>query len=243
MDNSIISIFSASIQALGGILAALITVLLARRIVKEDINPHFQTYSDKSHDVRDVLQNAQNDIFIAAEIGDKLLNSYIDDIEKKLKNGIHVRYLLLDKYEYQKMERYLHNDRPKGANVYNEVMQKLLTLMKAYPELLEVRVFQSFITASYIGIDIWPKCILLNSGIQIMIYQYNVGAKSSPITYVCPKSDRDSYNTTVKSIKTMWKDAIELYGSEHAVRGARIIVSKTRKSKARKEIVLKIKQY
>ncbi len=203
-------IVSAFIQAGGTIIAAICAALFAKSIVKESIKPLFKSYSDKSHDLSDLTQNAVNDIFIIVAIGNRLLEKYLSEFESKIKDGIHFRYLLLDMERYKELEIYM-NDELSNSDEYVQVLQKLLKLQSDYPNLVEIRTFHGFMSASYIGIDICPETenlhILSSSIIQAMLYQYRVQAKNSPITYISPKSDEKCYRSTVSCMKEMWRDA------------------------------------
>lgn len=209
-------IVAAIIQAVGTIAAAFVAVLFARKIVKEESRSYFHSYSDKTHNVADIIEKAQSDIFIVVIVGDRFMNKYKKKLKKCLSNGIQVRYLFANKNGFHEQEKYLN-----GANVdekiYIGVLRELNKLKKHYPDLLDVRAFHTFLTASYIGIDIWPSppySTLPNSVIQVMLYQYHVHAESSPITYLSPKADKNHYTSTVDSIKAMWESAEEVLGAK-----------------------------
>lgn len=200
-------IISALIQAIGAILAALLAALFARSIVKDAVSPHFHSYSESSHDLRDITRKAQSDIFIVVAIGDRLLEKYMSEFERQLKAGICIRYLFLDHSGFSNLDTYLH-DAPSRDGAYLSALKRLSELKEKYPSLMNVRIFPNYMSASYIGVDIWPTpptpSILPSSVIQTMLYQYHVAAKDSPITYLSPKTDKKQYNSTVQSIKDMW---------------------------------------
>lgn len=200
-------IIAAIIQAGATIVAALIAVLLAGRVIKKEFKPLFRSYSDKSHNLSDIIGKAKSDIFIVAIVGDQLLGTYGDELEKYLEKGIQIRYLLCDKYRFKDQEKYMHG-RDVEVAVYEKVICKLEDLKKEYSKQLDVRIFHEYLTASYIGVDIWPafpRRTHPDSIIQIMLYQYRVVAEHSPITYLSPESDRVHYWSTVRSIKEMWE--------------------------------------
>ncbi len=78
---------------------------------------------------------------------------------------------------------------------------------KKYPGLAEAKLFHGYMTASYIGIDIWKDSPQEFSVFQVMMYQYRTNARRSPIMYVFPQKDEKSYDTILDSIKNMWKNA------------------------------------
>lgn len=205
MSNEIIA---AIIGSCGGIIAAVIAALSARKIVKESVNSRFHSYSDNSHDVTDILMQSQNDVFIVVLIGDRLLEEHKKYFIKLLKRGIHIRYLILDEREHKEIESFILGECA-DVSYRNDVLRALYELKKEYKYLFEVREFHSITTASYICTDIIlpEKQFISSSGIQIMLYQYKTKAKVSPITYISPKSDEKEYTTTVQSIRNMWDDA------------------------------------
>lgn len=205
-------ILSALIQAMGTITAAIIATVFANRIVKKHSYSYFRSYEDKHHDLTDITRKAKNDIFIVVAIGDILLEKYNNEIEKYLKRGIKIKYLILDNEKVLEFERYLNGRNTEDfRRSRREALERLEKLQNDYEDLFEVRTFHSMFTASYIGVDIWQlpgeNANCENSVIQTMLYQYRVGAEKSPITYISPKNDYKQYQTTVKSIKEMWNDA------------------------------------
>lgn len=205
-------IVSAFIQSGGVIIAAVIAAFFAKNIVNETVKPLFLSYSDKSQELRNLTQNAVNDIFVIVAIGNRLLDKYLFEFECKLDAGIRFRYLLLDRQRYKELALYMHGEINDDDNAeYVQVLQTLLKLQAKYPGLVEIRIFHGFMPASYIGIDTCPEMakshILSSSVIQTMLYQYRVPAKNSPITCISPKSDEKCYRSTVSCMKEMWKDA------------------------------------
>lgn len=203
MDYGVI--WGAVIEAIGVVVAAFISVKYAGKIVMKGINSYFLSYSDKSFSHRNVVREAKHDVFIVTGVGNNFLKEYKYDIEDKLKSGLHVRYILLDQGRFKEMERYLHGDLAKDISIHNEVVAKLKCFQKRYPTLFEFRYFHGYMTASYICADIWPSIIQDSGWIQIMLYQYNVRPKSSPIVSINPKSDEKGFIATVNSINDMWQ--------------------------------------
>lgn len=203
------SIVSAAIQATGTIAAALIAAFCAKKIVN---NFQSHTYSNAPENVLSILEKARSDIFIVTAVGDKLMKVSEKVIARRLRQGIHVRYLLLDPLQFRKMEQYMHGDDEKNICIYCDTFKKLLDLQKKYPDLLEVRYFTSHMTASYIGIDTCPDssrdAALLSPFVQVMMYQYHIRAKDSVLLYLYEKTNRACYDTTIRSMRDMWEDAI-----------------------------------
>lgn len=209
------TVTAALIQTAGTLIAALITALFARKIVSESIRPFFQSYSDKSHDMRDITRKARSDILVVTSVGDKLLEKFESEFQRKLQANMKFRYLFLSGERFDEMEWYLHGQDAKDRTGHNNVIRTLKRLQEKYPELVEARVFSGFLTASYICADIWPDpslgAVLPSSIVQAMLYQYRVHAKDSPITYFSPKMDRTHYDTIVASIKSMWDEGTDLF--------------------------------
>lgn len=198
-------IIGAVIQAAGTVAAAFITVSFAGRIVKKSIDSYFRSYTDKSFHRRDVLEGAKQDIFIATGIGNNFFETYGEEIKRKLEAGIRVRYMLLDQNRFNEMERYLHGNFAKDIAIHHEMVDRLKSLRERYPALFEFRFFHEYMTVSYICADIWPNVIQDSGLIQIMLYQFNVRPKHSPIMYIDSKANEKSFITTVNSIKDMWQ--------------------------------------
>lgn len=203
------TIISAAIQAAGTIAAALIAAFCAKKIVNSF---QFHTYPNAPENVLSILEKARSDIFIITAVGDKLMEVSEKVIAKRLRQGIHVRYLLLNSLQFREMERYMHGEDEKRICIYYNTLKKLLALQKKFPGLLEVRYFTSHMTASYIGIDTCPNSkrdtALFSPFIQVMMYQYHIRAKHSVLFYLHEKTDRVCYDTTIRSMRDMWEDAI-----------------------------------
>lgn len=210
-------IIAALIGAGGAILAAIIAAFLARSIVKDTVNPYFHSYSDKSHDLKKITNKAKHDIFIVVAVGDKLTKKYRSEFERLLSAGIQIRYLLLSEERFRELEQYMHEE-PDSIRIYTQTLGILRELKEKYPETIDIHLFDNFLPASYIGIDAWPDSIssptLPSSIIQIMLYQYRVHAKDSPIVYLSPRSDIKRYNTTVQCIEAMWSNSIDAFPSK-----------------------------
>lgn len=168
--------------------------------------PYYHSYSEKIHDAGTIIQNAQSDIFIATAVGNKFLAKYGDAIEERLKAGVKVRYMLLDLDRFHEMEEYLHGSGKKDDEIHYSVLKKLKAWRQEYPDLVKAKLFHGYMTASYIGIDIWEDTPLEFSVFQVMMYQYRTNARRSPIMYVFPQKDEKSYDTILDAVKYMWKD-------------------------------------
>lgn len=202
------AIISAVIQAAGTIAAALIAALWANRIVK---GIKFHSYSDAPGNIHSVLKKARSDIFIITAVGDNLLKISERTLDRCLRSGIHVRFLLLNLDRFHEVENYLHGKCAKDERAFSGVLETLSRLQQKYPDGLEIRLFSGYMTASYIGID---TCLdprrdpaLFSPFIQVMLYQYRVRAHDSPIFYYYEKTDKDQYDLTADSMRTMWEDA------------------------------------
>ena len=199
MDCSVI--LSAIIQAAGTVLAAFI----AGGFIKKSVDSYFLSYSDKSFQRQNVIKEAQSDIFIAVGVGNNFFKEYGDDIEDKLKSGLHVRYMLLDQGRFNELEWYLHGNFAKDISVHTAKAAKLTQLKEKYPTLFEFRFFHEYMTASYICADIWPSLSQKSGLIQIMLYQYTIRPRLSPIMYINPEAQGERFVATVNSLKNMWQ--------------------------------------
>lgn len=171
--------------------------------------PYLQSYAEKKHDAGIIIRNAQSDIFVSTAVGNKFLAKYSTDIEEKLKSGIKVQYMMLDLDRFDEMEEYLHGSDAKSKVIHDDALNILKDWKKKYPDLLEARYFHEYMTASYVGVDIGidlpnPK-IQEFSVLQVMFYQYRTKAKNSPIMYIFPKKDENTYKTIVESVTAMWR--------------------------------------
>lgn len=202
------AIISAVIQAVGTIAAALIAALCANRIVK---GIKFHSYSDAPDNICSIMKKARSDIFIITAVGDKLLKTTEEVLERRLRSGIHVRYLLLDLNRFHEMETYMHGNAPKGEDIFYNALEALSRLQEKYPDRMEIRLFSRHMTASYVAIDTCPEPgrepALLSPFIQVMMYQYHVHAKNSVLLYFYEKTDKKRYDATADSMKDMWENA------------------------------------
>lgn len=212
MDTNIIC---AIIQAMGTILAAIVAAFFAKTIVKKDIKPILQSYSDKSHDLRKMIEKARHNIVIVVAAGDKLLSKYEDTIKEKLDSRVHVYYLFLERQKFLEMAQYMQGKAVEDTSDYDRAKHILNRLHAEYEDCVRARVFPYFMAASYIGIDIPFESeqgyVFTESVIQTMLYQYRVMAKDDPITYISLKKNERHYNTTIQSIKNMWHVSAEYF--------------------------------
>lgn len=206
-----VNIICSLIEASGAIIAAVSAALIAKEIVKKDIKPIFQAYSDSTHDLAKVIETATHNIVIFTAAGDKLLEKYRYTIEERIKCGVSVYYLLLNEQRLLEMERYMHLNDTKDENIYSFVKGQLKELNRDYPGKIQSREFPYFMTASYIGVDIpfgeEQDSHFPDSVIQVMQYQYGRKAKDSPISYLSLKRDKNHFEGTLHSMNEMWNDA------------------------------------
>lgn len=206
MDTSIVC---SIIEASGTIIAAVVAALIAKGIVKKDIQPFIQSYS--YHNLLELIEKAQYNIVIITAVGDNLMHKFEDDIEARLKEGVQVRYLLLDPEQYEKMEAYMHGSLAKSENVHTDTVKKLQRLTNEYGSRFQFRTSSIPMSASYIGIDLpfdlGTSSVSPDSMIQVMQYQYMTSAKDCPVTYLSLKRDRKIFNNTVSSMQKMWQEA------------------------------------
>lgn len=183
------SIIVSIIGALGTIIAAYVGAGYVSKTINKTAEAYFFNYSEKGRDLHDVLKKAKNSIVIIANCGDNLLHEYSKKLRTYMKNGVSIKFVLIDYSHFTIMDNYTaqRNDHtPLEASI-----KELKTLKAEYPSSLNIRVFDSILTSSYIGVDLekdpisnsWPK----NSILQIMPYHYHVSPKDSPITFLRQK--------------------------------------------------------
>ena len=203
------------IQAAGTVVAALGTAIIARVMIQKDIKPIFQSYSDKSYDLSDILGRARHNIVIMGASGYRILKEYGSVIEKKLNRGVSLYYLFLNEQQLLAMERYRHGGLTAAdRNIYAEVKEILGRWREKFGKQLQVREFSQFMTAAYVGVDIpFGKERLgysSDSVIQVVVYQYGNSAKDSPLTRLTPKRDKRHFEGTIDPMAKMWSDAKEI---------------------------------
>lgn len=213
---------SALIEACGVVLGAVLGALIAggyiSKMFKSNLLPLFQTYSDEKHDVHRLMRKATENIYIVVSVGDKLLSKYEKRILSYLKRGVKLKFLMHEKAKFLELENYINASSKLDENDYTDYRNKALEILWAfkrnYPELVEIRESSLIFSASYIGIDIeenlitneWPS----HSMIQVLLYQYHVKPKDSPITYFYPKANRELFRRTAQCIFDMWDAATEI---------------------------------
>lgn len=209
-------IICAAIQALGSIAAAVWAAHIARKVVKENIKPLFQSYNDKSYDFSDVIGKAQHNIVIIAASGFSFLKYHKRAIKEKLSSNVSVYYLFLNETRFKEMRKYTHGEDGEGDCIkkfYSPVEETLKELLEKYPAGLQVKVFPHFMTASYVGVDIpfqkQEERSLIHSTIQIMPYQYLCAARESPISYIYYNRNKKLFMKTIYSMKKMWAESEE----------------------------------
>lgn len=193
------------------------TALIARKIVKDDIAPIFQSYSDRSYDLSKLIKKASRNIVFIGASGYRILKDYGSDIEERLDCGVSVYYLFLEEQQLLDMERYRHGDAAADENIYLSVKEKLREWCSKYNSKycrqLRIREFSHFMTAAYVGVDIpfgEENCgYSSDSVIQVVQYQYGRSAKDSPLTYLHFKRNRKQFMGTIDSINKMWAQSKE----------------------------------
>lgn len=220
MENYI----SAIIQAIGAIIASAIGALIATGLIgklfKKNVIPIIQTYSAKEHDVRGKLQKAKENIYVVASVGNNLFTDYNNFLRLKLNKKVKLKVLIQDEKSVHEQKKYLKGidsdliTYEGSKDKRDKFLMTLFELQKDFPDKVEIREFPFIFTASYIGIDIerdiftgvWKD----HSLVQIMIYQYGVKSKDSPLTYITPKTHNEVFKRTVKSILDMWEKGDEI---------------------------------
>lgn len=213
------------IEAIGGIVASVLAAFIAAGYVSKAFNrniaPLFRTYSDKKHDVGKMLRKAKKNIYIVASIADQLLVAQEQQIRANLKKTIKIYgkneklklyVLILGKSQYYELEKYINKNHKLSVEEYTHLrettLEKFKKIQEDFPEQVEIREFHSFLSASYIGVDIddeYPDTrVMPDAIIQVMLYQYGVTAQSCPITYFSFKENEALFRSTSDSICDMW---------------------------------------
>ena len=208
-------IVSAIIQAIATIMDAIIGVAFAGKFSKKPTEAHFFNYTDKNHNLHKIMRKAKKSITIIANCGDMFLTTYYDNLIQYIKNGVQINFLLLDIENYTYMDIYTTGTKNADYDALEKSLQILSELKRQNSEKVSIKVFNSVLTASYIGIDLeqnifdnnWPETAL----IQVMSYQYNTRPGKSPITYISPH-EKEQFQIVVDSIFEMWdrSDMVDL---------------------------------
>lgn len=199
-------ILSGLIQAFGTMIAAVIGVYYAGRIVKKSV----VNYSDEENDLRIIMRKAKKSIIIIANCADGFLERYCDDLQKYMRNGVQINFLLLDMENYAYMDRYITGKEKADYAALKKSLKYLQKLKEFKADKLCVRVFHSYLTASYICVDLeknpqsgmWADDTI----IHMMLYQFNTRPCKSPIMYVSPK-DKEKFNLIAESVYAIWDSA------------------------------------
>ncbi len=215
-------IAASIIQAVGTIVAAIIAAGYIGRSFEKSLSSLLVTYSDQKHNAHKMMRWAKENIYVVAGVGDQFLEKYKDELEGYLKKGVKLRFLIQAPIQYYEFEQYINSKKKPDYLHYFEVRESTLRMLNRlrtknsgeYADKIEIREFPSFLTASYIGVDIeksdfsskWhPHAV-----IQVMLYQYNVEARNSPITYFSYKNNKSLFESTADSILEMWNDGRKL---------------------------------
>lgn len=208
------SIIQAVAAIISSVLGAFIAAGYISKIFKTNLSPLFRTYSDNRHDAHKIMRTAKNSIYIVAAVGDQFLEKYEKHIEKYLKKGISIRFLMQTEKQFYELEYYINANNKFDKQYYKQVREKSLNTLKSlkskFPNQVEIKEFNSFFSASYIGIDIEQNLATMqfpaHAIIQVMLYQYGVTAKKCPITYFSLNYNQDLFESTANSILEMWND-------------------------------------
>lgn len=194
-------------------MAALAAAACAGQLAKKYVSNSYRSFSDKEHELKDILRTAKHDVYFVVLVGDNMLSKYQDTIRKLLRRGITVNYLLSDLPHCNQIENYVSAPDWKEEK-WRSISELLFQIKKEYPKEFHIRVFDNLITTSYIGIDIESNqisnCWLPSSLIHIMPYQYNIQTKKSPIFHIAPKQGSETskeFNATTDCIFAMWENA------------------------------------
>lgn len=167
-------------------------------------------------------EEPKKNIYIVASIGDQLLASQEQQIREHLKKTIRVRgkseklnlcVLIQGESQYYELEKYINANHKLSDEEYAQLrvttLEKFKKIQEDFPNQVEIREFNSFLTASYIGVDIndeYPDTkVMPDAIIQVMLYQYGVTAQSCPITYFSFKENETLFRSTSDSICDMWE--------------------------------------
>ena len=123
-------------------------------------------------------------------------------------------FLMQTKKQYYELEYYINANNEFDKQYYKQVREKSLNTLKnlksKFSNQVEIKEFNSFFSASYIGIDIEQDLVTMqfpvHAIIQVMLYQYGVTAEKSPITYFSLNYNQDLFESTANSILEMWND-------------------------------------
>ncbi len=200
-------IVSASIQAAATVLAAIIGVTYAGKIVKKTTEKQFFNYADKNHNLHKVMRKAKKSITVIANCGDKFLKNYCNNLIHYIKKGVQINFLLLDIKNYTYMDIYTTGKNNADYDALEKSLQILAKLKRQNPDKVAIKVFNYVLTTSYIGIDLeqnlfdntWPETTL----IQVMPYQFNTCPEECPITYITPR-EKKQFQSVVDSIFEIW---------------------------------------
>lgn len=223
MDSAI---WSAVIGAGASIIAAVISVGYIGKIIHKEIAPSFFSYSEPRHNLWNFLRSAEKEIIIVVAYGDQLLRTQRLHLKYLLKKGIKIKYLMLGPKDALDMSTSFmqpvsaiddsqiayQNRRQKTKAELESVLDNLEQMEKATDdkENMEVRQTDLPLTASYIAIDLSTRVThqrQCNAMIQMMVYQFGVTSRNSPISYLTFKNDKKQFESTADSILKMWDSA------------------------------------
>lgn len=200
------SITCSIIEAIGVIVAAFIGAGYLGNIVKKTAESHFFNYADKKHDLNEILRHAKKSITIVANCGDKLLEKHGSDLSRHMRNGVKVKYLLLDFEGYTHMDTYMSGEKTADYSALLLSLESLKCLKQQDYGNLEIRISRSVFTASFIGVDLERRRTTNNwhpnAVVQIMTYLYRTKAENDPIATLCCEDPR--FDDVANSVKALW---------------------------------------
>lgn len=194
------------------IIIASVSVYLLSSSLQRKYKTSFFSYGNKIHHLDNLIRRANNDIYIIANCGNKLLEAHKKTFLKCLDKGVQINVLILDKDTFPIMDRYVSGTG--NLKIVKDSLLILKELQNHCPNQITLKQSNKVFTQSYICIDIdkraptdeWNK----NCIIQVMLYQFNTPTNKSAITYFYPAKDKDEFGTTVDSIHELWDSGYSL---------------------------------
>lgn len=193
----------------GAVLAAGIAAGKLGKAAKESVTSYFKSF-DRDYDVGDLMRKAKHDITIVVLYGVNLMDDYSCVLRRCVKNGINVRYLMLNIGLAKEMSKKFLRE---GESVQNNIQSCVNTVRSQLMGFhgtgsVEIREWQNTMPVSYIAIDIaGDGCADDEAIIHMMAYLYDTPTKKSPIVHLTKKRDGEKFTTTAGAINRMWEDA------------------------------------
>jgi len=213
------ALYSNIIPALIGTVGVIITAFLSVGVVRDSLNSRFYVYADSGHNAKSLFNKAKYNIYIVANCANFLFEKNKTTIEDCLRNGITVNVLLINEEPFFTMDNYIKKGLDNKYHDFSALIDSLNILKSIKSKLkyeglsvkLNVRLFSSILTASYIGIDLniddeGQKGHLCSSLMQVMIYQYQTETKNSPILFLSKKKNRTWLEKYEETTRKLWDD-------------------------------------